>query len=99
MEKYSSSGVQDCLNKAVFELLKYVAVFPVATPKLTDQNNNVLPDCFFMPPNSTALDLAFKVHTDIGKGFIRAVDIKTKKTIGKGSILKNRDVIEIVSKK
>jgi (p)ppGpp synthase/HD superfamily hydrolase len=42
---------------------------------------NALPDVFLMPPNSTALDLAFKVHTDIGKHFIGAIDARTKKRV------------------
>lgn len=99
LEKYGSSGVQECLNRAVFELLKFVAVFPVATNKLSDQHGNVLPDCILMPENSTALDLAFKLHTDIGEGFIRAIEVRTKKVIGKEYVLKNGDVIEIISRR
>jgi len=52
-----------------------------------------------MPENSNALDLAFKLHTDLGEGFIRAIDVRKKKTIGKDYVLKNRDVIEIMSRK
>jgi len=97
--KYKTTGLQEVLDKAVFELLKHIAVFPVATPKLTDKDNNILPDCFLVPENTTALDFAFKVHTDIGDNFIKAIDLKTKQTIGKESIIKNGDVIEIVTNK
>ena len=97
--KYGSTGIQNILDKAVFELLKYVAVFPGGVNKLTDQHGNVLPDCFLMPPSSTALDFAFKLHTDIGKSFIKAIDVKTKRPVGKDYILKNRDVIEIATGK
>jgi hypothetical protein len=99
LEKYNSTGVQEVLDKAVFELLKYIAVFPVATPKLTDKDNNILPDCFLVPENITALDFAFKIHTDIGNNFIKGVNLKTKQVIGKEHQLKNRDVIEIVTSK
>jgi len=99
LEKYKTTGLQEVLDKAVFELLKFIAVFPVATPKLTDKDNNILPDCFLVPENSTALDFAFKVHTDIGNNFIKAIDLKTKQAIGKESIVKNGDVIEIVTGK
>ena len=99
LKSYGNTGVQECLNKAVFELLKYVAVFPVATNKLTDQHGKVLPDCLLLPGNSTALELAFKLHTDFGKGFIRAIDVKTKKTVGKDYALNTGDVIEIISRK
>ncbi len=91
------TGVQQCLNAAVFDFLKYVAIFPGGVNKLADKNGNVLPDCFLMPPNSTARDFAYKIHTDIGKHFLYAIDVRTKKRIGAEHILKNRDVIEIVS--
>ena len=102
MKKYlkkNTTGVQEVLDKAVFEVLKYIAVFPVENSKLTDKDGNVLPDCFLLSENSKAIDLAYAVHTDIGKNFIRAIDVRTKRVIGKEQKLKNRDVIEIVVKK
>ena len=97
LDKFGSTGVQHVLDKAVFELLKYIAIFPGGVNKLQDQHGNVIPDCFLMPPNTTALDFAFKLHTDIGNHFIKAIDVKTKKPVGKEYLLKNRDVIEIVT--
>ena len=99
LEKYSSTGVQKVLNIAVFELLKYIAIFPGGVGKLQDQHGNYIPDCFLMPPNTTALDFAFKLHTDIGNHFIKAIDVKSKKPVGKEYLLKHRDVIEIVTSK
>ena len=99
LKKFNSTGVQELLNKTVFDVLKYVAVFPGGVGKLEDSEGRRLPDCFLMPPKSTALDFAFKLHTDFGKNFIRAVDVKTKKMIGKDYELKHRDVIEIISAK
>lgn len=97
LEKYGSTGVQECLNKAVFEFMKYIAVYPVENEhKFSDKKNNVLPDVFLMPPNSTALDLAFKVHTDIGEKFIGAIDARTGKKVGSDHILKNNDIIKIL---
>ena len=52
-----------------------------------------------MPPKSTTLDFAYKLHTDFGKNFIKAIDVKTKMLLGKDHVLKNNDVIEIVSGK
>ena len=52
-----------------------------------------------MPPNSKAIDFAFKLHTDFGNNFIKAIDVKTKMLLGKNHLLKNNDVIEIVSGK
>ena len=67
--------------------------------KLEDSSGNILPDCFLMPSGTTALGFAYKLHTDIGDNFIKAMDVKTKKPIGKEYILKNRDVIEIMVRK
>jgi|TARA_Y100000310_G_scaffold93932_1_gene91518 hypothetical protein len=99
LKKFRTTGVQDVLDKAIFSLLKHIAVYPVANSKLTDKDNNVLPDCFLVPEDITALDFAFKVHTDIGNNFIKAIDLKTKNVVGKEHNLKNRDVIEIATSK
>ena len=99
LEVYDSTGVQDALDNAVFKLLQYLAIFPGGVSKLEDKDGNVLPDCFLMPPKSTALDFAYKLHTDLGKNFICAKDVRTKKTVGKDYALKQLDVLEIVSGK
>jgi ribosome-binding ATPase len=99
LDKYDTTGVQKALDVAVFELLAYIAVFPGGVNKLSDKHGNIIPDCFLMPPNSTAIDFAFKLHTDIGNSFIKAINVKTKKPVGKDHILDNRDVIEIATSK
>ncbi len=99
LERFGNTGVQEVLNKAVFELLDYIAIYPGGVNKLTDSEGRVLPDCFLMKNGSTALDFAFKLHTDFGKNFIRAVDVKRKMTVGKDYSLKHKDVVEIISNK
>jgi len=99
LKKYNSTGVQEVLDAAVFKLLEYIAIFPGGVSKLEDQHGHVLPDCFLLEKDSTALQFAYKIHTDLGKSFIRAIDVKTKKTIGKDYKLQHRDVIEIISGK
>jgi len=100
LEKYGSTGVQECLNKAVFDFLHYIVVYPVENEnKFSDKKGNVLPDAYLMPPNSTALDLAYKIHTDIGKHFIGAIDARTKKRISADHKLKNGDIISIITSK
>ncbi len=96
LKKFGSTGIQVIMNKAVFEVLQSIAVFPVVK-KLTDKEGRILPDAFLIPPNSTALDFAYKIHEDFGKKFITAIDVKTKQRVGKNYKLKNLDVIEIVS--
>jgi len=94
---YNSTGAQECLNVAVFSILKRIVVYPVENEnKLTDKNGNVLPDAYILPNGSTALDLAYKIHTEIGDRFIGAIDCKTKKKIGREYLLKNGDIIKII---
>jgi len=96
---WHTTGVQTCLNAAVFDFLKYIVVFPGGVHKLTDAEGRVLPDAFILPPKSTAYDFAAKIHTDFAKNFVAAIDVRTKRKIGRDSILKNLDVIEIMTSK
>jgi ribosome-binding ATPase len=98
LKKYDGTGVQEIINLAIFDLLGYLAIFPASASKLGDSKGNILPDCFLLPPGSTALDFAFFLHTDFGKGFIKAIDARTKKAVGKDYELKNRDALEIVTR-
>ncbi len=91
------TGVQEVLNIAIFSLLDMIAVHPGGASKLEDKDGNTLPDCFLMPKGTTALEFAYKLHTDLGKNFIRAIDVHTKKTVGKEHVLKHLDIIEIVA--
>lgn len=97
LKKYGSTGVQQVLDAAVFDFLKYLAIFPGGVNKLADSKGNVMPDCFLLPPAATAKDFAYAIHTDFGKNFLYAVDVRTKKRIGGDALLKHRDVVEIVS--
>ncbi len=97
LDTHKSTGVQELLNGAVFDLLKYVAIYPGGINKLADKDGNILPDCFLMKPGSTALDFAFALHSEIGKGFIKAIDVKTKRVVGKDYKLSHLDVIEIAT--
>ena len=95
---YNSTGVQDCLEKAVVEKLDLVAVYPVEDEThFTDGQGRVLPDAFLLPRGSTAIDLAYKVHSDIGDSFIRAIDCHSKRIIGKDHELQDGDIIKIVA--
>jgi ribosome-binding ATPase len=96
LAKNGGSGVQAVLDKAV---LGYIAIFPGGVTKLEDSEGRTLPDCFLMPGKSTALDFAYKLHTDFGKKFICAKDVRTKMTVGREHALKHRDVVEIVAGK
>ena len=98
MEKYGGTGVQACLEKAAFEMLDLITVYPVEDEnKYTDHFGRVLPDAYLLPRGSTARDLAYKVHTELGDKFIRAVNAKTKRTVGADYVLLDGDVIRIVA--
>lgn len=97
MNEFGGTGIQTVLNAVVFDTLNYVAIYP-AGAKLSDSKGNVLPDCFLMPPGTTALDFAFRLHSDIGRDFVKAIDIKTKQAVGKDHKLKNGDGLEILTK-
>lgn len=99
LENHKTTGVQNVLDETVFNLLKHIVVYPVATNKLEDKDGNILPDAFLVPENTTAVEFAYKIHSDIGDNFIKAVDLKTKQVIGKDHVLKNNDVVEIIVKK
>lgn len=99
LDKHSSTGAQQAINTAVLEMLKYIAVFPGGVSKLADKDGNVLPDCFLLPPGSTAYDFAEHIHTDLAKNFVAAIDVRTKRRIGRETPLKHRDVIEIMTSK
>ncbi len=98
LKTYKSTGVQEVLNKVVFDLLKYIAIFPASANKLADSKGNILADCFLLPENSTALDFAYHLHTDFGDNFIKAIDARTKRAVGKDHKLKNRDALEIMTR-
>jgi len=97
LDEFGSTGVQEVLNTTVFDILKYIAVYP-AGAKLEDSKGNVLPDCYLMKQGSTALDFAFRLHSDIGKNFVKAIQIKTKRAVGKDYVIQNGDGLEIMTK-
>ncbi|MCF7799139.1 redox-regulated ATPase YchF [Candidatus Woesearchaeota archaeon] len=93
------SGIQAILNTTVFDVLHMKAIHPGGVGKLEDSDGNTLPDCFLMKKDATALDFAYRLHTDFGKNFIKAIDVRTKLPVGKDHVLKHLDIIEIMSSK
>lgn len=99
LDKINSTGIQNILNKAVFDILNWIVVYPVENENsLSNKSNVVLPDAKLLPPNSTVKDLAYEIHADLGRGFLYAIDVKTKKRISDDYKLQNNDVIKIVSR-
>jgi ribosome-binding ATPase YchF (GTP1/OBG family) len=98
MERWDGTGVQGALNYAVYDLLDQVTAYPVQDQsKWTDATGNVLPDAFLLSDGSTPVDLAYAVHSDIGDGYLHAVDARSSREVGEGYELEEGDVIKIVS--
>lgn len=98
--KFGSTGIQEAINTAFLELLQMVAVYPVEDSEhLSDHKGRVLPDVYLVPYGTTARQLAYIIHTELGESFIHAIDIRGKNRIGEDYVLKNRDVISIISAK
>jgi ribosome-binding ATPase YchF (GTP1/OBG family) len=97
LAKYGSTGVQRCIDEAV-RMLDLIVVYPVEDEHhLTDKEGRVLPDAFLIPRGSTAKDLAYKVHTDLGDHFIRGIDARAHRVIGADHPLKDGDIISIIA--
>ena len=98
--KNGSTGVQDAINWAYFKLLSMITVYPVEDVEhLADHNGRVLPDAYLVPYGTTARQFAYLIHTELGESFIYALDARQKKRIGENAVLRDRDVISIVSAK
>jgi Predicted GTPase, probable translation factor len=77
-----------------------IVVYPVENErKYTDKNGNVLPDAFLLKKGSKTKDLAYQVHSEIGDGFLFAIDARKKMRLGEDYELKENDIIKIVSSK
>lgn len=100
LNRYGSTGVQDAINAAFKDILKMIVVYPVEDPeKFTDHYGRVLPEARLIPSGTTARELAYMIHTELGESFIYAVDARTKRRLGEGYILKDKDIVSIVSAK
>lgn len=98
MARLGGTGVQPALNRAVFDLLERIVVYPVEDEThFSDSRGRILPDAFLMRSGATPRDVAFAVHTDIGKGFLYAIDARTHMRIKDTQPLKDGDIIRIVS--
>ncbi|WP_276253990.1 redox-regulated ATPase YchF [Halomontanus rarus] len=98
IDRWDGTGVQGALNYAVYDLLEHITAYPVQdASKWSDGSGNVLPDAFLLPSGSTPVDLAYAVHSDIGDGYLHAVDAKSSREVSESHQLEEGDVIKIVS--
>ncbi len=98
LKSNGSTGVQEAINTAYFKLLDMITVYPVEDLEhLSDHNGRVLPDTYLVPRGTTAHQFAYIIHTELGDSFLYAVNARDKRRMGEDAILKDRDVISIVS--
>jgi len=95
VDEYGGTGVQRVLERALFDVLDAIAVFPGAEQPQDD--GTFLQDCFVLPDGSTAEDFAYFLHTDIGEGFLHATDVRSGRQVGADRELDHRDVVEITT--
>lgn len=100
LRKHGFTGVQKAINLAFFQLLNMIVVYPVEDLEhLSDHDGRVLPDAYMVPYGTTARGLAYLIHTELGEGFLFAVEAHERRRIGEDHMLKDRDVVSIVSTK
>jgi len=100
LTKWGNTGVQEAINAAYFDLLEMVTVYPVENPeRFSNRDGRVLPDVYLTPKGTTARQFAYQIHSDLGDGFLYAIDARTKMRLGDEHPLKNRSIISIVSTK
>jgi len=98
MTTYGGTGVQTAVNTAVYDLLDHITVYPVQDAGAwTDGHGEMLPDAHLLPRGSTPVDLAYAVHSDIGDGYLHAVDARQNRQIGDDYVLEDGAVVKIVS--
>jgi len=98
IQEWGGTGVQQAIDTVVYDVLDQITAYPVENEtKWTDSKGVMLPDAFLLPTGSTPLDLAHAVHSDIGEGYLHAVDAREERRISEGHELEEGDVIKIVS--
>jgi len=79
LSKYGSTGVQQALETAIYDILGMVTVYTVEDlARLSDKKGNVLPDVFLVDGKSTLRDVAALVHSEFAKNLVGAVDARKK---------------------
>jgi len=98
LAEWGGTGVQAAIDTVVYDTLDRITAYPVENEtRWTDGQGRMLPDAFLLRRGSTPLDLAYAVHSDIGEGYLHAVDARAQRRIGEDHELEEGDVVKIVS--
>jgi len=96
---WEGGGLVGLLGGVVFGQLSRIVTYPVQDEThWVDGEGNTLPDAVLVPTGTTAKGLAYLVHSDLGDGFVRAIDARSGRVIGADHELSDGDVVSIQSK-
>jgi len=99
LKSNKGTGVATIIDKVLFDELDHIVVYPVQDElHWTDGDGKVLPDAFVVANAIQAKPLAYKVHSDLGDGFIKGVDGRTRRVVGADYELSDGDVLKIHAK-
>jgi ribosome-binding ATPase YchF (GTP1/OBG family) len=97
MANMGGTGVQKVIEKAVFDMLDSIVVYPVEDEThWASKKGHLLPDAYLVRRGATARDLAYIIHSEFGEKFIRAVNARTHRVVGADYQLQENDVVKIV---
>ncbi len=97
MANMGGTGVQKVIEKAVFDMLDSIVVYPVEDEThWASKKGHLLPDAYLVRRGATARDLAYIIHSEFGEKFIRAVNARTRRVVGADYELQENDIVKIV---
>ncbi len=97
MANMGGTGVQKVIEKAVFDMLDSIVVYPVEDEThWASKKGHLLPDAYLVRRGATARDLAYVIHSEFGEKFIRAVNARTRRVVGADYELQENDIVKIV---
>jgi len=97
---WGSTGVQQALEAMVFARLQRVVVFPVEDEhRWTDSKGRVLPDAFLVPAGTPVRAVAYRVHSELGEKFVRAIDGRTHRALAADHPVDSGAVLRFVARR
>jgi ribosome-binding ATPase len=100
VETWGSTGVQQALEKMIYDRLQMIVVYPVEDEThWTDSKGRVLPDALLVPADTPTRAVAYRVHSDLGENFIRAIDGRTHRALAADHPLGPNAVVRIVARR
>lgn len=95
--KIMRTGVQFAINTLIFKVIGYKYVYPVYdVERLSDKKGRVLPEVYLLPRHADLEELAYNIHSALGKNLIGGIDVRTGIRLPKDYILHDRDVVHLI---